>query len=87
MHLLFLGPGLLRTVVILVVVYYGSKYLFKWWLRMKVKAAVQQREKTVSQEEASYKSQEKGKVHIKNASNSSSTSSSGGEYIDYEEVD
>lgn len=85
---LFIGPGLLRTVVVLVVLYYGGKFLFKWWLRMKVARAIKQREATISEAEASNKRhQEKGSVHIKSKPSEKSYNSSGGDYVDYEEVD
>ena len=35
---LFLGPGLLRTILVVVLIYYGSKFLFKWWLKRKMDA-------------------------------------------------
>ena len=41
---------------------------------------------SVSEEEASFKRNDKGKVHIKQRK-SSGHESSGGEYVDFEEVD
>lgn len=84
---LFLGPGLLRTVIGILVVYYGGKFLFKWWLRVKVARAVKRREETISEVEASDKRQQKGSVHIKSKPTETSYNSSGGDYVDYEEVD
>lgn len=83
---LFLGPGLLRTIVVLVAIYYGSKFLFRWWLKRKVENAVKQREQTMSEQEASQKKQTEGSVHIK-SNQSAAKSSAGGEYVDYEEVE
>lgn len=85
--LLFLGPGLIRTILVIAVIYYVGKFLFKWWLKRKINAARRDERKTVSEEEARFKKQEKGKVHIKQNKNSSSNNSSSGEYIDYEDVD
>lgn len=83
-----LGPGgFLRTILILVIIWYGSKFLLKWWLKNKVASAMKERERSVSQEEAAFQQKETGKVHIKSEKTSSSHSSSGGEYVDYEEVD
>ena len=84
---LFLGPGLLRTILVVVLIYYGSKFLFKWWLKRKMDAARREERRTMSEDEANFRRNEKGKVHIKQNKSSSSTGSSGGEYIDYEEVD
>ena len=42
---------------------------------------------SVSEEEAAFKRNEKGRVHVKKNKSSSSPESSGGEYVDYEEVD
>lgn len=83
-----LGPfGFLRTLLVIVLFYYGAKFLFRWWVRQKVNSAVKNRENMVSQEEASYSKEEKGKVHIKKGSSSNINGGSGGEYVDYEEVD
>ena len=83
-----LGPGtFLRTILIIVAVYYVSKFLVKWWVRTKVKQAVQNRENFVSEQEASHKQDTTGKVHITNQQDQSSSPSSGGDYIDFEEVD
>ncbi len=86
--LLFLGPGLLRTIIVLVLFYYGSKFLFRWWLKRKIDAARREERRTMSEQEASFKRNETGKVHIRQERTSSSThNSSGGEYVEYEEVD
>lgn len=83
-----LGPqNFLRTILIIVAIYYVSKFLLKLWVRSKVKQATSARENFVSEQEASHKQQETGKVHIKSQSNQSSHQSSGGEYVDFEEVD
>lgn len=50
-------------------------------------AARREERRTMSEDEANSRRNEKGKVHIKQNKSSSSTWSSGGEYIDYEEVD
>lgn len=82
-----LGPGgFLRTILVLALIWYGSKFLLRWWLKNKVASAMKERERSVSEEEAAFKSKDTGKVHIK-SEKTSSTSSSGGEYVDYEEVE
>jgi len=83
-----LGPqNFLRTILIIVAIYYVSKFLLKFWVRSKVKQATSARENYVSEQEASHKQGEAGKVHINNKTDDSGHQSSGGEYIDYEEVD
>lgn len=84
-----LGPmNLLRTIVTIALIYYGIKFLFRWWLKRKVSAAVKQQQNMMSEQEANYQRQETGKVHIKQErSSTTSHSSSGGEYVDYEEVE
>ena len=83
-----LGPGnLLRTILTLALIYYGGKFLFRWWLKRKVESAVKQQKQTVSENEAQSSRTHEGEVHIKNQNSASSTSSSGGEYVDYEEID
>jgi hypothetical protein len=82
------GPGtFLRTILIIVTVYYVSKFLVKWWVRSKIKQATQNRENFVSEQEASHKQHDTGQVHITNQQSRSSSSSSGGDYIDYEDAD
>lgn len=83
-----LGPGtFLRTILIIVAIYYVSKFLVKWWLRNKLKQAAKNRDNFVSEQEAFHKKNDAGKVHITNQQSQSSSSSSGGDYIDFEEVD
>lgn len=83
-----LGPiNFFRTILIIVAIYYVSKFLIKWWVRSKIKQATETRENFVSEQEASYKKNDTGKVHITNQQSQSSKSSSGGDYIDFEEVD
>lgn len=80
-------PNLLRTIITIALIYYGVKFLFRWWLKRKVSAAVKQQQNTMSEHEASYKRQEKGRVNVKQEKSSDSTQSSGGEYVDFEEVE
>tara|TARA_B100000795_G_scaffold258900_1_gene233404 strand:+ start:11426 stop:11683 length:258 start_codon:yes stop_codon:yes gene_type:complete len=83
-----LGPhNFLRTILIIVAIYYVSKFLLKFWVRTKIKQASSARENSVSEQEASHKQGDTGKVHIKSQTSQSKHQSSGGEYIDYEEVD
>ena len=58
-------PNVLRTIITIAVIYYGAKFLLRWWLKRKVEAAVKQQQQTVSEFEASHKRQETGQVHIK----------------------
>jgi hypothetical protein len=83
-----LGPvGLFRTIITLVIIYYGGKFLFKWWLKRKVNAAVRRQQNTVSENEVNSQRQGTGRVHIKSDTSSSTHNSSGGDYVDYEDVD
>ena len=80
-------PKLIIEILSIVAIYYVSKFLIKWWVRSKIKQATESRENFVSEQEASYKQNDTGKVHIINQQSQSSKSSSGGDYIDFEEVD
>tara|TARA_B100000767_G_scaffold258949_1_gene268161 strand:+ start:32 stop:289 length:258 start_codon:yes stop_codon:yes gene_type:complete len=82
-----LGFPSFQSIIAIVLVFYGIKFLSKWWLRRKVANAVRQQKQSMSEDEATFKRQETGKVHIKQERNSSNNKSSGGEYVDYEEVD
>ena len=77
----------LRTILTIVLIYYAVKFLFRWWLKRKVASAVKQKENSVTEQEADFQRHDKGKVHINQDKPSSSHTSSGGEYVDYEEVD
>ena len=78
--------NLLRTILIIVLVYYVSRFLLRWWIKRKVADMHKRQQNSVSEEEANFKRNEKGKVHIKQTKSSGRESSSG-DYIDYEEVD
>lgn len=83
-----LGPmNLLRTIITIALIYYGVKFLFRLWLKRKVSSAVKQQQSTMSEQGASYKRNETGQVHIKQAKANQNQSSSGGEYVDFEEVE
>ena len=79
--------NLLRTVLTLVIIYYVVRFLLRWWIKRKVSALHKERQNSVSEEEATFKRNEKGKVHIKTNQSSSKSTSSSGEYVDYEEVE
>ena len=79
--------GVLRTIIIIVLVYYVVRFLLRWWVKIKVADIHKRQQNSVSEEEATFKRNEKGRVHVKKNKSSSSPESSGGEYIDYEEVD
>ena len=78
--------NLLRTILIIVLVYYVSRFLLRWWIKRKFADMHKRQQNSVSEEEASFKRNDKGKVHIKQKK-SSGHESSGGEYVDFEEVD
>ena len=78
--------GVLRTIIIIVLVYYVVRFLIRWWIKIKVADMHKRQQNSVSEEEASFKRNDKGKVHIKQKK-SSGHESSGGEYVDFEEVD
>ena len=73
--------NLLRTILIIVLVYYVSRFLLRWWIKRKVADMHKRQQNSVSEEEASFKRNDKGKVHIKQKK-SSGHESSGGEYVD-----
>ncbi len=79
--------NLLRTILIIVLVYYVVRFLLRWWVKSKVSTLHNQHQNSVSEEEAKFKRTEKGKVHIKQKKSSSGREPSGGEYVDFEEVD
>ena len=82
-----LGPGsFFRTILILAVIWYGGKFLLKWWLKNKMASAIKEQERSVSEDEAAFQNKYTGRIHIKKEK-TSTKSSNGGEYIDYEEVD
>lgn len=82
-----LGPGsFLRTILILAVIWYGSKFLLKWWLKKKMASVIKEQERFVSEDEAAFQNKDAGKIHIKKEK-TSTNSSNRGEYVDYEEVD
>ncbi|MBK20950.1 MAG: hypothetical protein CMP63_01345 [Flavobacteriales bacterium] len=78
--------NLLRTILIIVLVYYVSRFLLRWWIKRKLADMHKRQQNSVSEEEANFKRNDKGKVHIKQKK-SSGQESSGGEYVDFEEVD
>jgi len=79
-------PNFLRTILILTVIWYGGKFLLKWWLKSKMASAMKEQERSVSEDEAAFKNKDAGKIHIKKEK-TPTHSSNCGEYIDYEEVD
>tara|TARA_Y100000766_G_scaffold268584_1_gene264843 strand:+ start:454 stop:714 length:261 start_codon:yes stop_codon:yes gene_type:complete len=79
--------NLLRTILIIVLVYYVVRFLLRWWIKRKVSSLHNQQQNSVSEEEATFKRNEKGKVQIKQNKSSSEHKSSGGDYVDFEEVD
>ena len=79
--------NLLRTVLTVAIIYYVVRFLLRWWIKRKVSTLHKQQQSSVSEEEANFKRNEKGRVHIKKDQSSSETRSSGGDYIDFEEVD
>ncbi len=79
--------NLLRTILIIVLVYYVVRFLLRWWIRRKVADIQNQQKNSVSEEEAHFRRNETGKIHIKQDRTSSEGKSIGGEYVDYEEVD
>ncbi len=79
-------PAFLNTILWLLAFYYGSKFLFKWWLKRKINQAVKNGNASVNDQQAESMRQEKGRVSIKKEQKPSANSGSKGDYIDYEEV-
>jgi len=77
----------LRTILIIGLVYYVARFFLRWWIKRKVSTLHKQQQNSVSEQEATFKRHEKGKVHIKTNQSSSKSTSSSGEYVDYEEVE
>tara|TARA_B100000963_G_C22589517_1_gene654801 strand:+ start:103 stop:360 length:258 start_codon:yes stop_codon:yes gene_type:complete len=78
--------GVFRTIIIIILTYYVVRFLLRWWVKIKLADIKKRQQNSVSEEEANFKRNEKGKVHIKQTK-SSVRESTGGDYIDYEEVD
>ena len=79
-------PAFLNTILWLLAFYYGSKFLFKWWLKRKINQHVKNGNASVNDEQAQNMRQEQGRVSIKKEQKPSSSSGGKGDYIDYEEV-
>lgn len=79
--------NLLRTVLTVAIIYYVARFLLRWWIKRKVSTLHKQQQNSVSEEEAKFKRNEQGKVHIKKSTSSSESPSSGGDYVDFEEID
>lgn len=70
-------------------IYYIGKFLLRFWIKSKVNEQVRRQRETVEENEAKFRSQEKGKVTIKkNKSSRSGDKENGdsGDYVDYEEI-
>ena len=82
-------PNFIRYLFWIAVIYYGSKYLFKWWLKRKINSHAQKMNSTVGQSEADHMRKEAGHVSIKTKQpkKSSGGAASSGDYVDFEEVE
>lgn len=84
---------LLETILILLIVYYGLKLLWRWLGPQLLSFAVKKTEERFGQQFNSYQnsgqpSENEGRTTvIRNASKKRKTSKKVGEYIDFEEID
>jgi len=81
--------GLLRTILIIVIVYYVLKFISKYLLPIFLKQAIhktQDRMNNQSKKE-NYEDAKVGETSVEYAPKNKSSNNNVGEYIDYEEVD
>ncbi len=77
-------PGLLRTIIIIIAVYYGVKYLIKFFAPHLMRYAARKMEEKVKEQfQQNQTYQQKSKSPIQNKKDKKEV----GEYIDYEEID
>lgn len=82
--------GLLRTILIIVLVYYAVKFCVRFFGPYLINKAVQKVHKKAKEQQYSQKENtvEEGKTVIdKKPSNSKQSNDSVGEYVDFEEID
>ncbi len=81
--------GLLRTILIIIIIYYGLKFVSKYILPVILKKAVNKVQKDMNNQfEQEQKSKvDVGETSVEYAPKNESSNSNVGEYIDYEEVD
>jgi len=78
----------LKTIGIIVVVYYGLKFLGRLLFPIVVKKAVNNIQARQSQYQRQQQSKQEGEVTIeKNRSQQNRASNADGEYVDFEEID
>jgi len=81
--------GLLRTILIIIIVYYVLKFVSKYILPIILKKAVNKVQKDMNSqfENENHKSTKIGETSVDYAPKNNSSNNNVGEYIDYEELD
>lgn len=87
--LLYLGPGLFRTILILVIIYFGLRLIKRYVLPMLINKGIKNmQQKMQNQQTQQEPKRPEGEVTIeKNQSNNHPSSKNKGDYIDFEEVE
>lgn len=85
---------LLRTILIILLFYYGFKFLFKFvapvlltrWLTKKTQQFQQQHQFTDAEKAKEFAKQKEGEVKIKTTKTNKPETNDIGDYVDYEEI-
>lgn len=87
--LLYLGPGLFRTVIIIVIIYFGLRFIKRYVMPTLIDKGVKNmQQKMQNQQRQQQPKRPEGEVTIeKNRSNDNASAKSKGDYVDFEEVD
>ena len=81
-------PGFLKTVGIIVIVYYGLKFVGRLLFPIVVKKAVDNMQARQTQYQRQQQSKQEGEVTIeKDRKQQTRTNATEGEYVDFEEID
>ena len=82
--------SLIRTLVIIIAVYYGFRLLFRYLIPFLLgRFLKKQQQRFYDQQggQSSYSNEEEGTVKVKSKTSSSSKKDDLGEYVEYEEID
>jgi UPF0716 family protein affecting phage T7 exclusion len=81
--------GFLTTIGVMVVIYYGLKFLARLLFPIVVKKAVNNMQERQTQYQHQYQQKQEGEVTVetKNRQQQSRANSSEGEYVDFEEIE
>lgn len=82
--------GFFKTILIILLIYYGLKFIMRLAFPVMVKKFMGKMEQKVKQQQQSHTSQQQGKVGettIDSAPRTKKSNKDVGEYVDYEEID